>query len=103
QHNILYSLISSTTTQPASNLGIQPQQVSHRSRIVWTTARTNRRDVLAENQQVGPRIRRHRNADRAEDSRQHRIEEEIRKLRVVLDRKSTRLNSSHQIISYAVF
>src|SRR5437899_6638489 len=67
-----------------SNSGIQPQQISHRARIARTAARTNRRDILAENQQVSPRIRGHRNADGAEDSRQHRIQEEVSKLRVVL-------------------
>src|SRR5438094_5037014 len=67
-----------------SNPGIQPQQVSHRARIARTAARTDRCDVLAEDQQVGPWIRRYRNTDGAEDSRQYGIEEETRKLRVVL-------------------
>src|SRR5205814_8586023 len=67
-----------------SNPGSRPREVSHRARIARTAARTDRCDVLAEDQEVGAWMRGYRNTDGDEDSRQYGIEEETRKLRVVL-------------------
>src|SRR5258708_27374868 len=43
----------------------------------------------------------HAGADRAD--REHHVDDRLRPALDEIDRKSTRLNSSHQIISYAVF
>src|SRR5690242_21432808 len=53
--------------------------------------------------QAQPPAPRHRDQHHADDERVRGVQARHRRVRVGRDRKSTRLNSSHMSISYAVF
>src|SRR5258708_30977524 len=73
------------TTLFRSKAGHRPEEILRHAEVVRRAEQDATRDAAI-----------HRVQDRRHAGRLQRVEE-------FLDRKSTRLNSSHQIISYAVF
>src|SRR5207245_2348157 len=67
------------------NTGVQPQQISDRSTVIWATSRADRTRVLNQRQQVGAWFRGNRDAEYGSiQMRQKWIEKEVGELFVVL-------------------